>query len=106
MENYYDVKKNQPFLFQEVFDSKNLTKLGLELLNNYNSAEKRVQKVDDTLVGLLRIIRCLLISESEEVLTKMERSIVLKMLVEKCLFNQNSIGLECHITDQIDLKAI
>lgn len=42
MENYYDVKKNQPFLFQEVFDSKNLTKLGLELLNNYNSAEKRV----------------------------------------------------------------
>lgn len=106
MENYYDVKKNQPFLFQEVFDAKNLTKLGLELLNNYNSAEKRVQKVDDTLVGLLRIIRCLLISESEEVLTKMERSIVLKMLVEKCLFNQNSIELECHITDQIDLKAI
>lgn len=40
MKNYYDVKNNQPFLFQEVFDAKALTKIGLDLLNNYDSAEK------------------------------------------------------------------
>lgn len=87
MGNYYHLKKTSPLVFKELFDPKQLTKFGLELLNEYDSSEKRNQSIDHTLVGLLKLLRCMLVYETEDLLTPVERAKVIKMIVEKCLFN-------------------
>jgi hypothetical protein len=58
---------------------------GFELLNAYESSERLSSKVDNTLVGLLKVIRVVFLWAGENVLKTEQRCIVLKMLIEKCL---------------------
>lgn len=78
------------------------------MINEYKSIENRqTAVVDNTLVGLLTLVRDLISSEEgSQVLSQQHKSEVLNMLVEKCLFNQQQAQLTQHISPDVDYQKI
>jgi hypothetical protein len=104
--HHYMLRDKAPFAYQPLFDVKSLTVNVLRMLMGYQSSESRQrQAVDNTLVGLLQTIRDLILYEPD-VLTQPQKSEVLQMIVEKCLFNRQSQQFTEHVTAKVDLHQL
>ena len=106
MANYYEIQQRQPMVFQAIYDPQQLVISSLQILNDYKSKESgSTSPVDQTLVGMLNFIRSL-ITHVPSLLSQEQSSIVLKMLVEKCLFNQKSDEYKFHITAHVSTSGL